>query len=401
MESPLQVQLHFAPDDIRAVGLLAQDGRRPLFQFDPAFLARPLPLSPFYLPATSGVQTLEAGGGLETFGVFEDALPDGWGRRIIDAHFARASGRPPTLLERFACVGENGMGALTFHPTLETKRTAHESFDLDALAENALAFYDARAEDVLPELRRAGGSSGGARPKVFVGFNPTTGKCCAEAPALPDGFEHWIVKFATRDDGRHSGALEYAYSEIARVAGADMSPCRLLESQEGRFFATRRFDRAASGKRLHTHSAAGLLHLDFRIAGNEYADLFKLADALTHDYRAKQELFRRAALNVLLHNRDDHLKNFGFLMDSAGMWALSPFYDFTYNRGPGGWHTLSVAGEGMNPGEADLLRLAESVRLSSRDAKEILSKARDALSVFPILAKDIGISASVIKNITA
>ncbi len=336
MESPLQVQLHFAPDDIRPVGLLAQDGRRPLFQFDPAFLASPLPISPFYLPAAPGVRTLDTGGGLETFGVFEDALPDGWGRRIIDAHFARAYGRPPTLLERFACVGENGMGALTFHPILETKRTAHEIFNLDALAENALEFYDARVEDVLPELRRAGGSSGGARPKVFVGFNPTTGKCCAEAPALPDGFEHWIVKFATRDDGRHSGALEYAYSEIARVAGADMSPCRLLESQEGRFFATRRFDRAASGKRLHTHSAAGLLHLDFRIAGNEYADLFKLADALTHDYRAKQELFRRAALNVLLHNRDDHLKNFGFLMDSAGMWALSPFYDFTYNRGPGG-----------------------------------------------------------------
>jgi serine/threonine-protein kinase HipA len=204
------------------------------------------------------------------------------------------------------------------------------------------------------------------------------------------------VKFNTRDDGRHAGALEYAYSEIARAAGAEISLCRLIETKTGRFFATRRFDRGAGGRRIHTHSAAGLLHADFRIAGNEYADLFKLADALTRDYRAKRELFRRACLNVLLQNRDDHLKNFAFLMDASGAWTLSPFYDFTFNQGPRGWHTLSVAGEGEHPGNADLLRLAKGVSLEEKHAKEILAQTQDAQSGLATRAKNLGIPKSFI-----
>ena len=86
-------------------------------------------------------------------------------------------------------------------------------------------------------------------------------------------------------------------------------------------------------------------------------------DALTHDYAAKEELFRRATLNVLEHNRDDHLKNFAFLMDEQGRWSLAPFYDFTYSEGPNGWQTLSVAGEGANPTQADLDRLAREIGL--------------------------------------
>lgn len=99
--------------------------------------------------------------------------------------------------------------------------------------------------------------------------------------------------------------------------------------------------------------------------GDEYEILFKMTDLLTHDYSAKQEPFRRVRLNVLEHNRDDHLKNFGFLMDATGRWSLAPFYDFTYSEGPNGWQTLSVAGEGANPTERDLARLAAAVGLAS------------------------------------
>ena len=68
-------------------------------------------------------------------------------------------------------------------------------------------------------------------------------------------------------------------------------------------------------------------------------------------------------LNVLEHNRDDHLKNFGFLMDAQGNWSLAPFYDFTYSEGPNGWQTLSVAGAGENPTQTDLDRLAKEIGL--------------------------------------
>ena len=128
------------------------------------------------------------------------------------------------------------------------------------------------------------------------------------------------------------------------------------------------------GGRIHMASAAGLLHADFRIPGDEYALLFRLTDALTHDQSAKAELFRRACLNVVAHNRDDHLKNFSFLMDEKGRWSLAPFYDFTYAEGPNGWQTLSVSGEGANPGVDDLRRLAKDVGLDRDESEPILER---------------------------
>ena len=237
-------------------------------------------------------------------------------------------------------------------------------FDLAAMAASAMDFDAGRAEDVLPDVRRAGGSSGGARPKVFVGFNPLTGEVCPEREVLPEGFEHWLVKFNTGSEGDRAGEREFVHYEAARRAGAEMAESRLIRSSSGTFFATRRFDRLSGGRRLHMASAAGLLHADFRVPGDEYALVFRLTDALTRDFGSKVELFRRVALNVFGENRDDHLKDVSFLMDGSGRWTLAPFYDFTRANGPNGWHTLSVAGEGLNPGRDDLLRLADDVGLS-------------------------------------
>jgi serine/threonine-protein kinase HipA len=342
-----------------------------------SFFAEKLNPAPFRLPVKDGVNVFDWSGGMETFGMFEDSLPDGWGRRLVDVMFRKRNGRLPTVLERLACVGSTGMGALAYEPE-DSPALQYTEFDLAAVASDAMNFESGLAEDVLPQVRRAGGSSGGARPKAFIGFNPNTGEVCAESETLPDGFEHWIVKFNTKRDGDCAGELEYRYYKAALAAGVDMSPCRLLETAAGRFFATKRFDRTDNGGRLHLASAAGLLHANFRIPGDEYEIIFKLTDALTRDYSAKKELFRRTALNVFAHNRDDHLKNSGFLMDANGVWTLAPFYDFTYAEGPNGWHTLSIAGEGANPGEDDLLRLAARVNLSVKDAKEVIEMTKDA-----------------------
>ena len=172
----LAVSLAFGSEERVAVGMLSQSGRDSLFQFDDAFLAAPLPLSPFRLPARPGVHAYDGRGGMETFGVFEDALPDGWGRRIVDARFRKRHGRLPMLLERFASLGGDGMGALVFEPAEPAGPAAEaEDFRLDALARNAWDFDDERIEDVLPALRRAAGSSGGTRPKANVALAPATG----------------------------------------------------------------------------------------------------------------------------------------------------------------------------------------------------------------------------------
>jgi serine/threonine-protein kinase HipA len=393
--SALNVRLRFVPDRQHAVGRLARVGRDVAFQYDESFLTAGLAISPLRLPVRPGVQAYDGAGRMDLFGVFEDAMPDSWGRRIVDRHFQRTLGRPPEVLERLACVGERSMGALTFHPPEEIESTAVATTDLAVLAEEAWDFDNDRIEDALPELRRLAGTSGGARPKVLVGL-PEGG--AAQGPVLPGdgdlppGYAHWIVKFNTKADGPDAGPLEFAYAELAAAAGAEMPEHRLIETAAGRFFGVRRFDRQAECRRLHLHSAAGLLHADYRTAGEEYDTLFRLTQSLTRDHAQVRELFRRACLNVLACNRDDHLKNFAFLMDGKGIWRLAPLFDFTFHTGPNGWQTLSVAGEGQNPRRQDLLKLADQADLKPQEAGEIVEEVRAAIAGFDALARKLKLS---------
>ena len=148
----------------------------------------------------------------------------------------KREGRLPTITERLMCVGHSGKGALVYEPTDETADVTPETFDLATLAEEAMAFDAGEAEEALQRLRKAGGSSGGARPKAYLGYNPKTNEACAESPVLPPGFEHWIVKFNTRRDGDVAGETEYRYYEAARAAGAAIAPSRLVVTKAGKFF---------------------------------------------------------------------------------------------------------------------------------------------------------------------
>jgi serine/threonine-protein kinase HipA len=390
----LEVRLRFATDNVHQVGELALADRDFVFQYAPSFLDLKLALSPFRLPLQPGVQVHDRQGRMEVFGVFEDALPDSWGRRLVDRHFQKTLGRPPGVLERLAYVGERAMGALTFHPPQDIPPLPSLALDLAGLAVEAWDFDTGQVEDALPELRRLGGTSGGARPKVLIGLPAAHSKqpILPGDGDLPAGYEHWIVKFNSRADGPDAGPLEFAFAEMAQAAGVEVPEHRLVETKIGRFFAVRRFDRPAPGQRLHLHSAAGLLHADFRTPGDEYDLLFRLTESLTRDYAQKRELFRRACLNVLACNRDDHLKNFAFLMGPDGVWRLAPLFDFTFHHGPNGWQTLSVAGEGQNPGRKDLLNLAKQVDLRPRDAAEIIARVRDAVAGFGKLATKLNLA---------
>ena len=115
------------------------------------------------------------------------------------------------------------------------------------------------------------------------------------------------------------------------------------------YFATKRFDRDCP-KSLHMHTVCGLLHSDFRSPSLDYQDLIELTTLLTRDVRETEKMFRLAVFNVLAHNRDDHSKNFSFLMNEVGEWQLSPAYDLTFSSGPGGEQSTMVIGEGKTPG---------------------------------------------------
>ena len=222
----LTVKLDFGRGCELKVGTFSEIARDTAFEFTGEFLSSGLNPAPFRLPAGGGLKIYDRSGNMETFGLFDDSLPDGWGRRIVDRMFMKREGRLPTITERLMCVGRSGKGALVYEPADEAAEAANEAFDLAALAEEAMAFDAGEAEDALQRLRKAGGSSGGARPKAYVGYNPKTGEVCAENPVLPLGFEHWIIKFNTRREGNAAGETEYRYYEAALAAGADVAPSR-------------------------------------------------------------------------------------------------------------------------------------------------------------------------------
>lgn len=134
----LMVSFQFSPNVRVPVGVLSDYGRDTLFEYDATFLARGINPSPFRLPLRPGVQVYDRAGNMETFGLSEDSLSDGWGRRLVDVAFRKKYGRLPTVIERLACVGTNGMGALVYEPE-ETLADAITTYDLSELAESAMA----------------------------------------------------------------------------------------------------------------------------------------------------------------------------------------------------------------------------------------------------------------------
>ncbi|HEX8359752.1 MAG TPA: type II toxin-antitoxin system HipA family toxin [Longimicrobium sp.] len=388
-------------DEQRVVGTLAEHERRIYFEYDAGFLRSGLPVSPIKLPPRPGLFEHTERDFAAVFGVFNDSLPDGWGLLLMDREFRKRGLDPRALtpLDRLAYIGTRGMGALTYHPPAEgAEEDEGLGIDLDALARQAERVLEGSAEEVLPALRIAGGSPGGARPKVLVGVRDD-GRIISGTSALPKGFRHFLVKFGAREDPLDIGAVEAAYARMAGAAGLDVPPTRLFETADGgRYFGAERFDREGN-RRVHMHTLGGLLHASHRVPSMDYEGFIKATLLLTRDQRQADEAFRRMVFNVLAHNRDDHVKNFSYLMGRDGAWRLSPAYDLVFSEGPGGEHTMAVAGEAARPTERDMLRVAEACDMDLRRAWEIVREVRNAVGEWPGLARAAGVSAETAHRI--
>ncbi len=382
----------YAPEPGRevAVGRLARKGREILFEYDAAFLRRGLPLSPLKLPLRPGVVVGDPATFHGLMGVFEDSLPDGWGRLLLDRRIARSGGRPAELgpLDRLAWVGAHAMGALVYQP--EHGVDAPTVVDLVAVEKDSQAVLADADDPDLDRLLALGGSPQGARPKALVQLAPGEERVLfGGGPILP-GHAAYLVKFRAPDDDTHAGVLEHAYARMAAAAGIDMPPTRLLGRTARRpgYFAARRFDRVEE-RRIHVHTLSGLLHAPHTYPSLTYRDLLRVTRGLTRNEAAVAEVFRRACFNVLAHNRDDHAKNFAFVMDEKGGWSASPAYDLTFSSGPGGEHAMLIGGEGRRPTRAHLEALA--AELDVVRAARILDEVRAAVARFRTFADEAGL----------
>ncbi len=394
----VKVGINFG-DGVSPVGRLAVRKRRVYFEYDTNFIRGGLELSPIHLPLKPGVSNFDHHLFEGLPGVFNDSLPDGWGRLLLD-RFALSQGVMPeeiSPLDRLANVGSQALGALVYEPDYNTDHK-QDGINLDSLATQIREVLNGASEDVLVELIALNGSSAGARPKALIGVNEKRDRIIHGASDLPEGFSPWMVKFPNSHDGVDAGAIEYVYALMAKEAGISRAEVYLFSAQKGAgYFAVKRFDR--NGKRYHMHTVSGLLHSDFRSPLLDYENLLALTGRLTRDLREIEKMYRLAVFNVLAHNRDDHSKNFSFLMDRDGQWKLSPAYDLTFSSGPGGEQSTMVMGEGRNPKEEHLFKLAEEVKIKYDQAIEIIEATKASLARWPRLAKEYGVSKEKIKLI--
>lgn len=395
----LKVGLNFG-SEIQPVGRLAIRDGIIYFEYDNAFLETNLEISPLKFPLQRGVIELPRTPFEGLAGVFNDSLPDGWGRLLFD-RMLRAEGILPnevTALDRLAYVGLNGMGALVYEPD-ESPKHYDEKINLDVLASQTEQVLEGESGEVINELLALNGSSAGARPKAMIGLDSQRKNISHGTGDLKDGFEHWIVKFPNTQDGNDSGAIEYIYSIMAENAGLEMPATHLFPSQKGSgYFAVKRFDRDKN-KRFHMHTVSGLIHSNYRFPSHDYEDLLALTSAITKDIREVEKMFRLAVFNVMAHNRDDHAKNFSFLMNEFGEWKLSPGYDLTFSNGPGGEQSTMVMGEGRNISRTHLEKLGLEAKLSKAFIVEVIRQTSLALENWKNLAKEYDVNKENIEMI--
>ena len=391
------------------VGAIAElDDGRVIFEYDREFRRSGLEISPIHLPLNRKgpmefpeLSRLPAFEGLP--GVLADALPDRFGNAVIRKYFTDR-GRPDDAMspvQKLLYIGSRAMGALEFRPAHRIPRNAREeeALEVAALVAAARRVVEGSTELAVPEIIRLGSSAGGARAKAVILWNRRRNEVRSAFAKVRPGDEEWLIKFdgvgeldAPDPEPRPYNRIEYAYSALARQAGIEMAETHLLEERSLGHFMTRRFDRV-DDRRLHLHTLGGMEHVDYNRPGLYSAEQYlRLNLTLQLGYPALEEAFRRVAFNILAVNQDDHVKNFGFLMDQAGRWSLSPAYDLTFARG-GGYtrrHQISLGGKYDRFSSADLLELGGKFGIE-KNGREILQQVGAALAGWPGAAREAGV----------
>ena len=375
---PADVRVHLAPSFEYTQEWLARDQR---FLLDPR------------LDLYAGEQHAAHARG---FGIFLDSAPDRWGRVLMErreASQARTEGHPMRrLTDLDFMLGVHDFtrtGALRFRrgPELpfidDHELPAPPVTVLRELAAIAQKLEEPGAEELpgyenwLAMLIAPGTSMGGARPKATFTQNDGT---------------IWLAKFPAHDDRYNWGAWEHLTHHLAHEAGIWVPESdRLSLGGRHHTFCVKRFDRGVGGdpqaRRMYA-SAMTLLEREDGEAGASYLDLVDFLETqggvgLTEDL---QQLFRRAVFNLLVGNRDDHLRNHGFVRLPTG-WRLSTAFDMNPNRDKR-QHALTWDGKTAEPDLEALSETAPFYRIArAQDAQAIIDDVKNVVVTWRTKAK--------------
>lgn len=414
----------------RTIGAVAlQEGEDvAAFEYDPAFAQSGIQVAPITMPLSRRVYRFPELS-RQTFlglpGLLADSLPDRFGNALIDAWLASQGRQPASFnaVERLCYTGERGMGALEFAPSIGPGARQTNPIEIGKLVELAsevlthrnnlqASFADEEKAQALRDILRVGTSAGGARAKAVIAFNPTTREVRSGQVRAARGFEYWLLKFdgvsgnkdKELEDPQGYGAIEYAYALMAHECGIDISECRLFEEHGRRHFMTRRFDRLASGEKLHMQSLGALAHYDFNMAGAySYEQALLVMRQLQLPMQAIEQQFRRMAFNIVARNQDDHVKNIAFLMNKSGEWSLAPAFDVTYSFNPSGaWtasHQMTMNGKRGNFSMDDFNACARSASMKRGRAATIVAEVQTTVANWRSFADQAGLPESVREKI--
>ena len=353
------------------------------FRYTKEYLSHPdaFSLDPVHLPL--GAAEIETDRPQGVHGVFEDALPDDWGRALLSAkyHIPRAEQTVPNLLK---FLGTSGLGALSFYSGREKAYIDPSAaiHDLSRVVEAALNF-DAGLpvdENDLKALFICGSSPGGARPKALIKSN--------------DG-RQWIAKFPKLNDRYHVEAIEAGTLCLADNAGLNVSNFLIRKAGDRSVLLVERFDMTPSCGRNHMISMQTLLD-----AGGyynlSYSDMFVIINKFSSKPRKDTDaLFRQMVFNAAISNTDDHLKNFAMLHTESG-FCLSPAYDLLPDIYHNREHCLSFPqGAGtLPPGRKILERIGNVYKVSNPgriigEVYQSVSCWQDVFEEYDVPQKDI------------
>ena len=343
----------------------------------------------------------------DIFGCFSDALPDRWGRTLLNRREqlqAQEQRRPLRRLSSFDYLlgidDYSRMGAFRFKETPDSDFINSDPMlkippltDIRTLEAAGRAIEQSEAHNALPEkkwiaqLIQPGTSLGGARPKASV--TDLDGALC-------------VAKFPSRKDDYDVELWEHLCHLLARKAGIEVADTKVLKAiGPYHTLISRRFDRTADGGRIHFASAMTLLGLQ---DGNNAADghgYLDLVDFIVQHCTAVEnnlrELYRRVAFYICVGNSDDHFRNHGFLLTPKG-WTLSPAYDInpTLNTS----QSLLISSVSNQAAFSQLRAAAEDYLLTRETADAILDEVQAALQDWPTLAAQIGIPCREIAQFT-
>lgn len=394
-----------------------------IFEYEPSFERLGLNLSPILMPLNPHRSYQFTFISKDTFmglpGLLADALPDAYGKALLDRWLATVGRSFANPVERLCYQGKRSMGALEFEPAQDTFLEKDTKIEIDSLVEVAREALNQKSKldtnlsqdrkEALINIIKVGTSAGGQRAKAVIAYNEKTQEVRSGQIDAPEGFEHWLLKLDgvtnhELGDPNYYGLIEYAYYLMAKDAGIDMMPCKILSENGRSHFMTKRFDRIGGKEKLHMQTLCGLAHYDYKmLRAYSYEQVFQVMRQLRLPYMQAEEMFRRMVFNVVARNQDDHTKNISFLMDKTGKWRLSPAYDISWSYNPEGkWtsqHQMSINNKWTDFTMSDLLSVASSMNVKA--PREIIEKTIEIVAHWPDYAIPLEIPKETIRAINS